>query len=209
MKKITFTFALIAAAMLISGCTNTQKNAENASEQTDATAVEETAAKVSAPAGSIVYFNLDRVLEEYDMATDLRNEVETKVNAIQKDVDRRQRNLENAAKDFENKYNKGLMTSATIAKEQQKLQQQQLNFQQFAQQKQQEIMEEQQVMMNKLADAIKTYVENYNVEKQYALILSNQASVPVITGDPTLDITDEIVAGLNAEYVNTKNSNAE
>lgn len=207
MKKITFTLALIAAAMLVSGCNNSQKNTETSEGQTDAT--EDVTVKESAPSGSIVYFNLDRVLEEYDMANDLRSEVEAKVNAIQKDVDRRQKNLENAAKDFENKYNKGLMTSATIASQQKKLQQQQLNFQQFAQEKQQEIMEEQQVMMNKLADAIKTYVENYNEEKQYALILSNQASVPVITGDPSLDITDEIIAGLNAEYVEAKKSNAE
>ena len=206
MKKITFTFALIAAAMLVSGCNDNQKNSETKDAQTEST--ETVTNKVSAPSNSIVYFNLDRVLEEYDMANDLRSEVEAKVNAIQKDVDRRQKNLENAAKDFENKYNKGLMTSATIASQQKKLQQQQLNFQQFAQEKQQEIMEEQQVMMNKLADAIKTYIENYNDEKQYALILSNQASVPVITGDPSLDITDEIIAGLNAEYVETKNSNA-
>lgn len=206
MKKITFTFALIATAMLISGCNNAQKNTKTADGQSEST--EAVTDKASAPSGSIVYFNLDRVLDEYDMANDLRSEVEAKVNAIQKDVDRRQKNLENAAKDFENKYNKGLMTSATIASQQKKLQQQQLNFQQFAQEKQQEIMEEQQVMMNKLADAIKTYIENYNDEKQYALILSNQASVPVITGDPSLDITDEIIAGLNAEYVETKNSNA-
>lgn len=207
MKKITFTFALIAAAMLVSGCNGNQKNSETKDAQTEST--ETVTNKVSAPSNSIVYFNLDRVLEEYDMANDLRSEVEAKVNAIQKDVDRRQKNLENAAKDFENKYNKGLMTSATIASQQKKLQQQQLNFQQFAQEKQQEIMEEQQVMMNKLADAIKTYVENYNEEKQYALILSNQASVPVITGDPSLDVTDEIIAGLNAEYVEAKKSNAE
>lgn len=207
MKKITFTFALIAAAMLVSGCNDNQKNSETKDAQTEST--ETVTNKVSAPSNSIVYFNLDRVLEEYDMANDLRSEVEAKVNAIQKDVDRRQKNLENAAKDFENKYNKGLMTSATIASQQKKLQQQQLNFQQFAQEKQQEIMEEQQVMMNKLADAIKTYVENYNEEKQYALILSNQASVPVITGDPSLDVTDEIIAGLNAEYVEAKKSNAE
>ena len=30
---------------------------------------------------------------------------------------------------------------------------------------------------------------------------------PVVTADPELDITDAILAGLNAEYVQNKNSN--
>ena len=76
----------------------------------------------------------------------------------------------------------------------------------LAQQKQQEIMEEQQVMMNQLADAIKTFMESYNEEKGYAMILSNTAGVPVIVGDPALDITDDVIACLNAEYIELKKS---
>lgn len=202
MKKITLTFSLIAAVstLFIAGCNNTKGNGTEAGEGTEAKAIAE---------GSIVFFDLDRVLDEYDMANDLRSEVETKVNAIQKDVDRRQKNLEDGVKDFNNKINKGLITSAVAADTQRKLQQQEINFQQFAQQKQQEIMEEQQVMMNRIADAIKTYVEQYNEEKHFAMILSNQASVPVIVGDESLNITDEIIAGLNAEYVKAKNEKAE
>ncbi|MBQ5528393.1 MAG: hypothetical protein IIU05_05015, partial [Bacteroidales bacterium] len=44
-------------------------------------------ASVAAP-GSIVYFNLDRVLKEYDMANDLSSVVETKVQSIQEEVNR-------------------------------------------------------------------------------------------------------------------------
>ena len=36
------------------------------------------------------------------------------------------------------------------------------------------------------------------------MILTNQGGAPVITGDATLDITDEVIAGLNEEYVATK-----
>lgn len=200
MKKITMILGLAAAVstMFISGCKN--NGGSTVSGSVDSTAI--------AP-GSIVFFDLDTVLDEYDMANDLRSEVETKVNAIQKDVNRRQKNLENAVNDFNNKLNKGLMTSAVAAEQQQRLQQQDANFQQFAQQKQAEIMEEQQVMMNQIADAIKTFIEEYNAEKKYSMILSNQSGVPVIAGDPSLDITDEIIAGLNAKYVKTKNSKAE
>lgn len=198
MKKITLIVSLMAAATILFTSCNQNKGAEGKADESEQTA--------SVPAGSIVFFELDRVLEEYDMANDKRSEVETKVAAIQKEVNRRQKNLENAVNDFNNKINKGLMTSAVANEQQKKLQQQDAAFQQFAQQKQNEILEEQQVMMNQLADAIKTYVEEYNAEKQYSLILSNQAGVPIIAADESLNITDEIIAGLNAEYVKTKNS---
>ena len=196
MKKATILFSLLAvSALCITGCgNNTEKNA-----------TENESAPATIAKGSIVFFDLDRVLQEYDMANDKRSEVETKGEAIQKEVNRRQKNLENAISDFNNKINKGLMTSAVAAEQQKKLQQQEAAFQQYAQQKQNEMLEEQQVMMNQLADAIKTYVDEYNQDKEFALILSNTAGVPVITGDPALDITDEIIAGLNEEYVKEKN----
>lgn len=194
MKKISIIGLMAISAICFTACKN---NTENNAGQTSETAV-------TAAAGSIVYFNLDRVLDQYDMANDKRSEVEAKVATIQKEVTRRQKNLEDAINDFQNKINKGLMTSVTAQAQQQKLQEQEQAFQQFAQQKQAEIMEEQQVMMNVLADAIQTFVEKYNEEKGFAMILTNQASVPVVVADPSLDITNDIVSGLNKEYVKTK-----
>ena len=69
--------------------------------------------------------------------------------------------------------------------------------------------EEQQVMMNQIADAIATYVKEYNATHNYALILTtagNVISTPVVTGDSRLDITEELLAGLNAAYISTKES---
>ena len=73
--------------------------------------------------------------------------------------------------------------------------------------KQQEMAEEQQVMMNQIANAIAEYVTEFNAEHQYALILATAGgilSTPVVAGDPKLDITDELLAGLNAAYIKTK-----
>lgn len=194
MKKISIVLSVLAISACLSSCTNNGSN----------TTAGNTESTVTASAGSIVYFDLDRVLDQYDMANDKRSEVETKVAAIQKEVNRRQKNLEDGINDFQNKINKGLMTSITAQAQQQKLQEQEAAFQQFAQQKQAEILEEQQVMMNVLADAIQTFIEAYNQEKGYAMILTNQASVPVIVADPSLDITDDVIAGLNKEYVKSK-----
>lgn len=196
-KAISAFAALCAIATITAGCT--QKAGETATEACESTIA----------AGSIVYFNLDRVLEEYDMANDLRSVVETKAQSITEEVNRRGTKLERDIQSFQDKINKGLLVSSVAQAQQEKLQQDQLNFQNYANQKQQEIAEEQQVMMNQIADAIKTFVDKYNKEKGYAMIIASQGGIlpaPVVTGDASLDVTDDILAGLNDEYVKTKKS---
>ena len=61
-------------------------------------------------------------------------------------------------------------------------------------------------MMNQLGDAIQTFLNKYNEEKQYAMILTNSGGAPVIVADQALNITDAVLAGLNEEYIKTKNS---
>ena len=162
-----------------------------------------------AEAGSVVYFDLDRILAEYDMANDLRSVVETKVNSINEEVNRRGTKLEKEITAFQDKINKGLLTQSVAEQQSRKLQEQQNSFQTYAAQKQQEIAEEQQVMTNQLADAIKTFVDEFNAEKGYAMIIATQGDIlpaPVVCADPALDITDALLEGLNAAYVKTKNS---
>jgi len=169
------------------------------------TNVEGETAVPAASKGDIVYVDLDRILMDYDMANDLRSVVETKVQNIEAEVTRRGKKLENEVKTFQEKMNKGLMTRSVAEVQQQKLMQQEQEFNNYAAQKQQEIQEEQVVMMNQLGDAIKTYLDKYNAEKQYAMILTNSGGAPVITADSALDITDDVLAGLNDEYIKTRN----
>ena len=197
MKKIALILSAVGMILMAASC----KTGNNAA------ASEGSAVNEGPAAGAIVYFNLDRVLDEYDMANDLRSVVETKVGSIQQEINRRGSKLEKDVKAFQDKIDKGLLTRSVAEVQGQKLQEQQNNFQQYAAQKQQEMAEEQQVMLNQIADAIKSFLDEYNAEKKYAMIISTQGSVrpaPVACADPELDITDEILEGLNAAYVKTK-----
>ena len=198
MKKIALILSAAAFVLAAVSCNNAK---------TTETAADGATASEGPAAGAIVYFNLDRILEEYDMANDLRSVVETKVGSIQQEINRRGSKLEKDVKSFQDKIDKGLLTRSVAEVQGQKLQEQQNNFQQYAAQKQQEMAEEQQVMLNQIADAIKTWLDEYNAEKKYAMIISTQGAVlpaPVATADPELDITDDILEGLNAAYVKTK-----
>ena len=195
MKNTTLILCILAMMGAIS-C----KNAAT----TESAAATETAA-VAATEGKIVYIDLVKILMDYDMANDLRSVVETKVQNIQAEINRRGQKLEKQVADYQDKIQKGLMTRSVAEVQGQKLQQEELDFNNYAAQKQQEIQEEQVVMMNQLGDAIQTFITKYNEEKQYAMILTNSGGAPVITADASLDITEDVLAGLNEEYIKTKN----
>lgn len=162
---------------------------------------------VAAAKGAVVYFNLDRVFEEYDMANELRSAVESKIQGIQQEVNRRGSKLQSDVNSFQEKINKGLITQSTAQVQGEALQRRQNEFNNYTAQKQQEIAEEQQVLLNQIGDAIKQFLDRFNEEKQYGMIISTQGDIlpaPVAAADSSLDITDEILAGLNDEYVKSK-----
>ena len=193
---VSLAVALAAIILVLTVGKGSKKEAASEGESTEATAAK----------GDIVYIDLDKILMEYDMANDLRSAVETIVQNIQAEVNRRGKKLESDVKAFQEKIDKGLMTRSTAEVQGQKLQQQEADFNNYAAQKQQEIQEEQVVMMNQLGDAIQTFLQKYNEEKQYSMILTNQGGAPVITADPALDITEDVLAGLNAEYIRNKDN---
>ena len=198
MKRTTLFLGILALAGMLAVSCNNPKSAK---------AGEGEVAESAAGKGAIVYFNLDRVLQEYDMANDLRSVVETKVGSINPEVNRRGNKLEKDIKAFQDKIDKGLLTRSVAEVQSGDLQKRRNDFEQYAAQKQQEIAEEQQVMMNQIADAIQTFLVKYNDEKGYAMILTTQGNIltaPVTVADPELDVTDEILAGLNAEYIKSK-----
>ena len=200
MKKTTLILSVLALAAGIvsfSSC-QTQPAAAAAEEGTGS----------AAQKGAIVYFNLDRVMNEYDMANDLSSVLQTKLESIDQEVTRRGNKLQSDVNAFQEKIDKGLLTRSTAEVQSEKLQKQQNDFQAYYNQKQQEMQEEQAVTMNQIANAIKTFIDEFNEEKGYALIIATQGDLlpqPVVAGDPELDITDAIIAGLNEEYVKTKN----
>lgn len=202
MKQLPLILSVVA--LIIATAFGVLSLTNNLSSSKADTSTEATDSLGTATSGDIVYFDLDVVIQDYDMANDLRSVVETKAQNIQAEIERRGKKLESDVVSFQEKVNKGLMTRSVAEVQGQKLQQQEVEFNQYVQKQNQIVMEEQQVMMNQLADAIKTYVEKYNNEKQYSMILTNQGGSPVIAGSQTLNITADILSGLNDEYIETK-----
>ncbi len=199
MKKTLSTLAvLLSSAILLSSCNSAQEgNGQNAAQASTENA--------AAPAGGIVYIQMDTLITYYDMFNDLQSELETKVQAIQDDLTKKGNAWEKSANDFQNKVQKGLLTRSQAEDQQQSILQRQRELQELTQQKQMEMQEEEAVMMRRVMDAIMTYLEAYNQTHKYSLILTTSGVTnTVIIGNPSLDITQDVLKGLNQEYINSK-----
>ena len=194
-KTLSILAVLVSAALFVSSC-NSNQSAQTAAQATPAGEV--------AAAGSIVYIQMDSLVNQYDMFNDLKSEFEAKVEAIQDDLRKKSNAFEKSATDFQNKLNKGLLTRSQAETQQQALLQREQDLRNLTGQKQMEMQEEEAVMIRRVMDAIQTYLNAYNQTHNYALILQSSGSNPVIVGNPSLDITNDVLKGLNAEYIQSK-----
>jgi len=162
---------------------------------------------VAASRGDIVYIQLDSLVNNYDMFNDLSSELQSKVQVIQEDLDKKGRAWENDVKDFEQKVQKGLLTQVAIQQQQQVLAQRQEELNNLMQQRRLEMSDEEAVMYRKVLDALKTYLEKMNQETGYSMIINTSGSTNnVLHGDSRFDVTNVVLKGLNDEYIKQKGS---
>lgn len=163
-----------------------------------------TTTTVSTPEkADIVYVNSDTLIHNYDYAKDMSVRLQTKGKAANDDVVTRKQAFQRQVGD----YQKGAATMSADqrAGEEQKLQRKGQEIQAYEQnanaQFQQESASEQAKLYDKIADFTKTYAK----EKNYKLVLTfSKANPTVLFGDPSLDVTQDVVKRLNDLYAKDK-----
>lgn len=159
------------------------------------------AAPTTVPASgpTIVFVNQDTLLANYNyfkavqakmqsLSQKAQAEIQTKGQAFQKEVAAYQKSA-NALRPAQK-----ASTEKKLAKEQQTLQDMQQNT---AKQLQEIETSENATLYNKIADYLKTYAK----AKGYKLVLTYSKTNPsMLYGEESLDVTKEVVAGLNDEY---------
>ncbi len=160
----------------------------------------------AAPAGSIVYIQLDSLMSKYDLFNDLKSGLETKAQSIQDDLSKKGKAFERDYNDFNEKIQKGLITSSQAESLQRQLASRQQELQSLSQQKQMEMQEEESVLLRNVVDRLEKYLKKYNEEKRYSLILTTSGTPgSIMQGDSSMNITNEVVKGLNEEYIKERN----
>ena len=94
---------------------------------------------------------------------------------------------------------------------QENLEKKQQSFVQHRDKVMNELAEQEQVMLNKIHYNITEYLKEFNSDYRFKIILSTTSGGPVMNADPSLDITQIVLEGLNKKYAaeGTTNKNSE
>ena len=190
MRKSIIIIAAAALAIGFSGC-----NGNNSKQNPDATAP-----MVTEGGLKVAYIDTDTLLAKYQYAIDLEQQL--------KDYTEQQRRYGQQQVDaFQKDYNNYLQTGSTMTLTQQQAKETELKaraekMQTLEQELMAKIAEKQAAETAKVMNAIYAFVREYNAaNQQFDLVLTKQATLYV---NPAMDITQEIVDGLNEEYKNLK-----
>lgn len=157
--------------------------------------------KTVAGEGAVVYINTDSLLNNYNFSRDLNEKFLKKQEDSRTDFNFKAQKLEKEAIDFQRKLqNNGFLTRQRAEEAQQKLIAKQQNLQQLDRELSAQLLGEQQANSKRLFDSVTNYLKEYNSTRNYSLILSTTKGGNVLFSQDGLDITQEIIEGLNSRY---------
>lgn len=150
----------------------------------------------------IVYINLDTLMNSYDLYNELKTELMQEQQKLEANLNSKLKAYQRKAMEFQQKVEKRLVTSSQAEKMQQQLLREQQKLSQLKDQLQMQLMEKEQEMTKQIYDKLHNFLDRYNDEKKYEIILGNTMGNVVLKAKSKLDITNEVLTGLNEEYQN-------
>ena len=149
----------------------------------------------------IAYINLDSLLENYQFAIEANDQIMSKQEDARLKLNTRARNLQNKAADFQRKLdNNAFLSRERAEQEAMKIQKEQQELQELEAKLSQDIAMELQDINPQLADSLTNYLKEYNADGRFQMILSNTGKDNVLMAADALDITNDVIEGLNARY---------
>jgi len=152
----------------------------------------------------IAWVNIDTLLNNYDMYFDYQKELEVKGKKMESEMNVKTRNLEKSVMDFQDKAQKGLITRSQAQTLQQELAQQEQDLYRLRDEMRMQFAEEEQVKLRQIQQNINDFLTEYNKDKGFHVILSNSFGGPVLYGHPSIEITTEVLKGLNEKYIQAR-----
>ena len=201
MKTKNFIFKgilALAVALSFSQCANNQNNATPAPAANNE--------EVANANLRIAFVEIDSLLTKYNFCKDLNELMLQKEENIRTTLNEKAKKLENEMREFERKVqNNGFTSQERAQQEQQRILKQQQDLQELQQKLSDELAAENQKNNLELRDSISSFIKQYNKEKNFDLIISNSGLDNLLYAKKVLNITDEVVSGLNSRYTSKKN----
>ena len=192
MKKLSF------AVKTLIGCFLFGAVASSCSQQASSPATPEASASAEVAVLNIRYVDADSIMAHYKLAQDIAQENQSMMVSYQRLEQQKQNEIQKLGSSIENKRNaNGYLSEASFQADVNNLTQKQNEAARLLQGRQEQISRAMADASARLNDSIQNFIKVYNSGKGYDAILMREAGLYF---NPQLDITAEVIEGLNARY---------
>lgn len=189
----TLGIALIATGLSLTGC-----NKKEPAQQVKSNGLPKAAATQTTAPVAIV--DIDSLASQYEYCKEGLAALDAKQAKFRQQLNSKGQALQNGMVEFQKKLQSGGYTSQQQAEQAQaKLQKQQQALQNLQMKIEEEMTEATQTYQDQLRKNLHDFLKEFNKDGRYKVILSKSGD-NVLYADPTVDITSEVVAGLNKNY---------
>jgi len=196
MKKHLFLAA--AAIAVLASCNNA---APKMDEQPASTAGNASGVKIA-------YVEVDSLMTQYKFCKEFTEILQRKSNNARNTLNQKGQALQNAMANFQQKLNNNGFTSREQAESQQAaIQRQQQSLQELQARLESELASETSKYNDGLRDSLMNFLNKYNKDKKYDLILTKQGD-NILYAAKRFDITTDVINGLNKAYKSTLKAEA-
>ncbi|MDQ3051826.1 MAG: OmpH family outer membrane protein [Bacteroidota bacterium] len=147
------------------------------------------------PSNAIVFINSDTLLADYKFFNDLKDNLEKKQDSIDTFLKTRAQSLEQEVMGYQERG--AMMSPEQRAKEEERLMGKQQNLMDLKQSMVENLQAEESDMNDSIHNNLSRYLREYNKDKNYLYILGYQRGSGILLAHDSLDITREILEGLN------------
>lgn len=145
-----------------------------------------------------VYVNGDSLLEKYEYFKKAKKDFEIKSTRTENEIKSRQSTLEREFATYQQ--TAAGMTTEQRAKAEETLMRKEQSLREFSEDAALKFQEEQNKFNEQLFDKVASFLKEYCKDKNYKIVLNYTKGTTILYADESLDITEEVLAGLNEEF---------
>ena len=151
----------------------------------------------------IAYVEIDSIMSQYTYWKEVTKIMKAKEANISKTLNGKQQQLQQAAANFQQNVQANKYTQAQAQQIQASIQKQAQDAEALQQRLGAEYQNEVAKYNKALADSVHNYLAQFNKDKKYAMILAKSGD-NILYADKSLNITNEVVKGMNKAYKGMK-----
>jgi outer membrane protein len=146
----------------------------------------------------IAFIKADSILQKYEYLDVKRKQLEERSKKLDQEYRSRAEGLQRDINDYQR--NVGNLTLSQARALEEDLTKKRQNLGVYEQSLTQELMNEEAKLNKELYDRVTAYVKEYGQEKGLQLVIKFDQTSDLLFGDEGLDITTDVIAGLNKQY---------